>query len=302
MSTMLRIAKARWFALLAIVAGLALPGSWLLIRNSEMSPAGMSSQTPVARASHKAYATPAPAAAIAQTETLEALAARDPIAFLDMAVQRYDRSVRDYTCTFSKQESINGRLGANQVIKTMFRESPFSVRMEWIKNQDKCARVLYVADQWIKDGEQMALVEPGPIARLLVPYVMRPIRGHDARKSSRKMIDQFGARNSLLMTLQYCKLAKEQNVLRLEYKGVREVDGSETLLFERHLPYTTEGGTWPDRVLEVYMDKQLLLPVLCVAYADDAKQKLLGRYQLSDIKLNVNLPDSVFTKEGMGLR
>ena len=233
---------------------------------------------------------------------LEALAAADPIGFFEMALDRYDRSIRDYTCTFSKQELVGNRLTEEQVISAMFCEKPFSVRFEWVKNEDKCSRVLYVADRWVKDDQQLAVVEPGAIARLFVPYVMRPIHGRDAQKSSRRTIDQFGFRNSLALILKYCKLAREQGVLEsFAYVGNDRVEGRDTLVFERRLPYTGEQGFWPDRLLIAHIDRETLLPILCVAYADDARQVLLGRYMMTDVKLNPNLPDSVFTMQGMGL-
>lgn len=234
-------------------------------------------------------------------ETLEAMAARDPLGFFQMALGRYDRTVRDYTCTFTKQELVSGKLTDEQVMNAMFREKPFSVRLEWKKNADKCSRVLYVADQWIEKGQQMAVVEPaGSIAQLFVSYVMRPINGDEARKSSRRTLDQFGLRNSLELTLKYARLSQEKNVLNFSFKGTGEVDGRQTLTFERRLPYVDDKGLWPDRVLEVQIDRELLVPLLCTAYADDAKKVLLGRYKTSAIKLNTNLPDSTFTKEGMG--
>jgi hypothetical protein len=237
---------------------------------------------------------------LGQGEGLEAFAARDPIGFFEFALDRYDRSVRDYTCVFTKQESIGGKLSNEQVMKAMFCEKPFSVRLEWVKNPDKCERVLYVADRWVDQGRQMAVVEPGPIARLFVKYVMRPIHGKDAKKSSRRTIDQFGLRNSLALVLKYCRMAQQQNMLKFEHVGAGQVNGRETLVFERRLPYTTEDGIWPDRVLVVHIDKELLLPTLCVAYADEKKQELLGKYMMTDVKLNPSLPDSVFTKTGMG--
>jgi len=243
----------------------------------------------------------APPKPIGQGESLEDQAARDPLAFLQMALDRYDRGVRDYTCTFSKQERLGGQLTPDQLIAVSFRERPFSVRMEWRKNPDRVSRVLYVADKWTENGQRMALVEPaGSIAQLFVSYVIRPIHGEEARKNSRKSIDQFGLRNTLALTLKFARLSQEKHALDFSYKGVSKVDGRPTLVFERRLPYAGEDGLWPDRVQVLHMDRELLLPVLSASYADDERQVLLGRYQCTDIKLNPNLPDSVFTKEGMG--
>lgn len=234
-------------------------------------------------------------------ESIEERAVRDPIQFFEDAIAHYDRTVRDYTCTFTKQERINGRLGTEQVTNAMFREKPFSVRMEWVKNADKCDRVLYVADRWIENNQQMAVVEPGAVARLFVSYVMRPIHGKDAMKSSRRTIDQFGLRNALVLAAKYAKLSKDQGILDFKYKGKGEVEGRETLVFERRLPYTGDGCEWPDRTLIIHLDKEMLIPTLCLCYADEQQQVLLGKYMTTDIRLNPSLPDSVFTKEGMGL-
>ncbi len=289
--------RVRTFVGFVLAAGLLTQGyrSWAARVDD-----GFRSAEPTKHSRSAAFAAPSPVEPSIKL-SIEEMAGADPVGFFEMALDRYDRGVRDYTCTFSKRELVHGRMTQRQVIEVHFRENPFSVRMKWIENADKCSRVLYVADKWIKNGLQYAIVEPGAIAKLFVPYVMRPIHGEDARKSSRRTIDQFGLRNSLALTLKYCKLASQQNILDFRYTGTGEVDGRSTLVFERHLPYTGEDSAWPDRALVVHMDKELLLPVLCTAYADDAKTKLLGEYKIGDIKLNQNLPDSTFSKEGMGL-
>ncbi len=297
-----QISKRRVVILIGVLlaAGLLTQGYRGLVDESEDRGPSPDAVLPKVHPS-RAFATPAPPLPPAAEESLEAFAARDPVAFLEMLLARYDRSVRDYTCTFTKQEIIGGRLSAVQKIEAMFRESPFSVRLTWVENADKCSRALYVADRWIKDGEPMAVIAPGAIARLIVPYVMRPIHGPDARKSSRRTMDLFGLRNSLVLTLKFVKLAREQGLEVLEFTGPGELEGRATLTFERHLPYTGDETVWPDRVLDVHIDRELLVPVLCRAYADDDRKVLLGHYQMSNIKLNVSLPDSAFTKEGMGL-
>lgn len=288
-----------------IVVGLALLLGFFSQVQHALSERGVeASPTPAA-----APAKPDPAQALASPvrstlahlPTIEDQASHDPYVFLQESLQDYDRRVRDYTCTFTKTEYLAGELSDEQVMRAMFREKPFSVRLEWLKNADKANRVLYVADKWMEDGNQMAVVEPGAIARFFVSYVMRPIHGADAQKASRRTIDQFGMRNSLALTLKFATLAKAQNKLRLEYVGKGKVDNRDTLVFERRLPYTGEDCGWPDRTLVVNLDREYRLPTLCESYADDEKKNLLGRYMISNVKLNANLPDSVFTKEGMGL-
>jgi len=284
-----------------LACGLMVQWHRALIARSVAEPIAAVAFSPQKPGPHEAFATPTPSHLLAQTESLEAQASRDPMAFFEMMIDRFDKSVRDYTCTFSKKELVGKRMTETQVMEVMCRQSPFSVRLKWVKNADKCQRVLYVDDRWVKNNQEMAVVEPGVIAKLFVPYVMRPIHGKDAKKSSRRTIDQFGFRNSLALTLKYCKLAEQKNILDFNYIGTENLAGRETLVFERHLPYTGENSEWPDRVLVVHIDKELLLPTLCVAYSDDAKQQLLGEYKMSDVKLNPSLPESAFTKKGMGL-
>jgi hypothetical protein len=286
------------FVAVILLGGLFVHLQESLTRRTQPSPASADVRVlPSANVAYAAMVEPT----VRPGELLEDRAARDPIQFFDDAIERYDRTVRDYTCVFTKQERIGDKLGLEQVTNIMFREKPFSVRMEWTKNADKCDRVLYVADRWVENNQQMALVEPGALARLFVSYVMRPIHGPDAVKSSRRTIDQFGLRNAMMLTAKFAKLSKGQGVLDFRFKGPGEVDGRPTLVFERHLPYTSDGGKWPDSLLVIHIDKEMLVPTLCLCYADEGQQILLGKYMTTNIRLNANLPDSVFTKEGMGL-
>lgn len=221
---------------------------------------------------------------------------RDPLAFLRECLARYDRSVRDYECTFTKRELVGGALSAEQVTHVQFRQHPYSVDMTWVKNADKAHRALYVEGKWTgTNGERLAVVEPaGAIARLLVDTVKRPIDGPDARKAARRRIDEFGFRNTLQLILKYCDIAGPRGELGLKFVGESAVAGRPTYVIERHLPYTDEGGPYPDRVLVVHIDKEYLLPTSCTSYADDARTQLLGQYVLTDLRFNAGLTDADF--------
>lgn len=291
-----------------VVFGLILLAGFLIQADRALQTRPSEESSPVAvRGPARPVATEAIAApsrnADLTIETLEERAGRDPVGFLEWCLERHDRSVRDYTCVFTKQERVGRRLTEVQVINAMFREKPFSVRLDWVENADKCDQVLYVEDRWYDGDARMAVVVPGRIARLFVPYVMRQIDGPDARKTSRRTIDHFGLRNSMLLILKYCHEAREKNIAdyTFTYMGNGQVDGRDTLVFERFLPYNGQDSTWPDRILIVHIDRELLVPVLCKSYADDEREQLLGSYLLTDIRINVNLPDETFTMKGLGL-
>lgn len=224
----------------------------------------------------------------------------DPIAFFRGAIERYDRSVHDYVCTFSKQELVGGELTTEQITQVKFREKPFSVNMLWVKNADKAQRAIYVQGKWTgKNGEKLAVVEPaGAIARLLVDDVTRPIDGPDAKKAGRRQIDQFGFANSLRLILKYCDLGMQRKEGSVKYVGEGTIAGRPTYVVERRLPYTDDNGMYPDRLLVVHVDKEYLVPTSCTSYADEAGTKLLGRYVVTDIRFNVGLTDRDFARKG----
>src|SRR5579871_2750139 len=49
-------------------------------------------------------------------EEMERLAKRDPIAFLEACIRRYDREVKGYTAILKKQERIDGKLERSEII------------------------------------------------------------------------------------------------------------------------------------------------------------------------------------------
>jgi hypothetical protein len=229
-----------------------------------------------------------------------ATARSDSVGVFRAALERYARDVHDYTCTFEKQELVGGALTADQVAQVKFREEPFSVDMRWIKNADKARRALYVEGWWTNArAEKLAVVEPaGWMARLLVDDVLRPIDGPEAQRAARRRIDQFGFANSLRLILKCGDLSAERGELDVRYLGEGTLGTRPTYVFERRLPYTGERGRYPDRLLVIHLDQEYLLPTCCIACADEAGTKLLGRYVITDVKFNVGLTDSDFARKG----
>ncbi len=245
-----------------------------------------------------AYASIKPQTPVA--DPFEAMVKTDPLAFFRGALERYERSVHDYVCTFEKQEMVGGRLQTEQVTQVRFREKPFSVNMLWTRNADKARRVIYVDGKWTDNkGQRLAIVEPeGVIARALVDYVMRPIDGSDAKKAARRQIDQFGFANSMRLIIKYSEMAAQRKELAFRFVGEGTSGNRPTWVLERTLPYTDDAGVYPDRVLVVHVDKEWFVPVCCISYADDARTKLLGKYVTRDVRFNVGLTDADFTRPG----
>ena len=225
----------------------------------------------------------------------ESLAAADPLLFLKRCRDRYRATIRDYRCRFHKKERLAGGITAEQEMVVLFRESPFSVDMRWIRNAGRANRVNYVAGRWVDDGKELALIHPSGIWGLLVPGgVKRDIHGPEAKAAARRAIDQFGFKNTFDLVIKYCERAAGDPRYDLRYTGIGTIGGRPTYVFKRWLPYTAPDDPYPDRLLEIQVDRQLLLVTACFAYSDDEGKALLGSYITTDVELNVGLSDEDF--------
>jgi NAD-specific glutamate dehydrogenase len=222
-----------------------------------------------------------------------ALAQANPQEFLKKSLQKYNSSVRDYTCVFIKQEFLKGELSKEQKMQVKFREAPFAVFMQWIENPSMVDRVLYVKGF----NDNQAMIKPAGILGWFVrSHVNRPVDTPDAAKMSRRRLDQFGFGNALKMITDVNDQAKKAGELKFSYIGTGKVNGRDTYVFERFLP---EKSCYPDQHLVVYIDQEWLIPLATFCY--DAREQLLGKYIYEDVKLNVGLAIKEFTAEKNGL-
>ncbi|MFO0972604.1 MAG: DUF1571 domain-containing protein [Phycisphaerae bacterium] len=232
---------------------------------------------------------------------------RDPLAALEQARADHLRDVRDYNCTFVKQELLPGGMSAEQVIAVNFRQEPYSVVMHWLKNPGKAERVIYVKGRWTDAGQsdpalrEQAMCQPGAIARLIVKSLKQPIRGSLAQQSSRRCIDEFGFARGLDLLITYCRMARDRGELDLRYVGTSEIDGRPTWVVERRLPYAGPEGRYPDRIAVVHIDQQWRVPVSVHCFADDARTLLLGRYDYADVVMGVGHGENVFDPKSYGM-
>jgi len=245
----------------------------------------------------------------ARVDTFEHLVHHDPLAALIQARANHVHAVRDYTCTFVKQEMLESGMSKEQEINVKFRQAPYSVMMHWVRNPGMAERVIYVKDRWIDqdadnaDEREQAVCQPGPILAKIIKSIKQPIHGDRAKDASRRYIDEFGFARSLDLLIQYCELAKTRKELSLTFKGDSYFDGRPTWVIRRQLPYTGEGGTYPDLTAEVHIDKEYRIPVAVYCYSDEAMapEKLLGKYEYRNIKLNADLTEKDFEPATYGM-
>ena len=225
------------------------------------------------------------------------LAGPAPMALAQLALERYERDVRDYRCVLIKQERVGGKLGPVQEIAVRFRDEPYSVYMTWLKNVGGSKRALFIdtPDYVDSKGRKFAEVEPaGAIIRLFVKKAKIPIHGKRARNASRRFIDEFGFKSTLGLLLRLNDMARKNGVLDLRYGGESEIDGRPTRFIVRYLPYTGPNGTYPDAKMVAHFDQETMMPVAVYSYADRAGTVLLGSYLFTQVELNPGLTDQDF--------
>jgi hypothetical protein len=105
------------------------------------------------------------------------------------SLENIDRNIRDYSCTFVKQERIDGELGEPQHIFMRIRHEPFSVYMSFLK-PFQGREVLWVAGQ---NNNEMVVREAG-LKRMLGKMNLDP-QGAVAMRGQKYPITRVGIRN-----------------------------------------------------------------------------------------------------------
>jgi hypothetical protein len=232
-------------------------------------------------------------------ETLEKILETDPVRFLSMSLERYEKTIRGYKHVLEKHERIQGKLSRPEKVEARFREQPFSVYMEWIEGAGLASKVLYIAgeNENKSTGKQMMLARGwGPLKFLGIQT--REVDGTDAKKSGRFTIAQFGFKHSTERSLASMKRAQERGTLHVKYEGlvpVERLGGQKCYKFVRtpYDPYEEDDLN----ELTLFYDTEHWLQVGAVL--KDAKGQLLGEYFFTDIQINPEFDAKQFTREAL---
>lgn len=249
------------------------------------------------------------AASRAPTDPFEKMLRENPLAALIQMRAQHVQQVKDYTCTLVKQELLPSGLSAEQELEVLFRQEPYSVVVRWVRNAGLANRVIYVKGRLVNQNadkpeeRELALCQPGALGAVFLKSIKMAIHGSMAKETARRAIDEFGFSRSLDLLIKYGEMAKSRGELDLEYQGEARFDNRPVWVLRRHLPYSGEGGLYPDRLAEIYIDKEYRVPVAVYCYSDTEHQpsNLLGKYEFRNIKFNVNLAESVFAPETYGM-
>jgi hypothetical protein len=244
-----------------------------------------------------------------KADPFERLIREDPLAALIQARERHVQAVSDYRCTLVKQELLPSGMSPEQELDVMHRLEPYSVVITYTRNASLVNRVVYVKGRWTDpdaddpNERELAVAQPGAVAQLLIKSLKTPIHGPMSKEAARRAVDEFGFKRTLDLLIKYCETAKSRGELGLKYCGETHFDGRPVWVIRRSLPYTGEGGIYPDRTAEMYIDKEYHVPIAVYCYSDDQRnpQALLGKYEYRDIRFDVGLVDSDFDPATYGM-
>ncbi len=223
---------------------------------------------------------------------LERLARTDHIALLRQALENYRNCYRDYTCTFTKHERINGQFRKEQEIEVKFLDNPFSVAMRWTKNAPVGDRVLYVEG---KHNGQM-LVQPKGLLGALVGTVSRDTDGPDAMANTRKPVTLFGFKRLMESLLKVNELASSRGEGKFTFEGYR-TKAQKVMVLKRILPPKKD---YPAKTTIWYLDVDHLVPI--GLEASDWDDQKTCRYSYSNVKFNVGLTEDDFMPKANGMK
>ncbi len=227
-----------------------------------------------------------------QRRQIEHLARTDHIALLKQALRHYQANYRDYTCTFVKQERINGVLKPQQEMAVKFLENPFSVAMRWTKNAPTAQCVLYVEGKY----NGMMLVKPKGFLSSLVGIVRRVPDSRDVMANTLKPITAFGFKKTIENLLKTYELAASRHEGTNSFVGYAIIDGRKVLVLRRSLPPRKD---YPARTTTWYLDADYLVPV--GVEATDWNNNLIYSYFYKNIRFNVGLTQKDFTPQANGM-
>jgi hypothetical protein len=212
----------------------------------------------------------------------------DVIAFLEFCLKHYDKTVKDYSLIFRKEERIAGKVEGLELVEVCYRAQPYSVFMGWHQGARDLDCSLYVEGE-NKNSEGKSLAR-GRSKKWKIPGSEDPERGNYALKTSRYAINTFGVRQTLVRVLKTWQAARAAGTLHAQYLGTHKLPaelGNRTCYKFHRTQFADVDNDAFDRAvvvdLIVYIDCETLLLAGTLVTGNEG---LLGSYFFTDIKLN----------------
>ena len=233
-----------------------------------------------------------PAKAAADPAAPDVVRAADPFgAMLSEAKTAYSK-VRDYGCTFTRQERINGALSAEQVAEMKVRATPHAVHVKFAKPDGVAGMELCYAANL-----RLGKLRYRPAgAKGINGFTSTTLDDPKVLAENRHPVNELGIGGVIDLLTSIAGREKVLNNPVEVFTGDYQFAGKTTVRYEL-FTRRPHAHRYAYRML-VYVDKESKLPVRFEAY-DQPKPglsvgDLLEAYSFSDLKLNVGLGDSAF--------
>lgn len=210
-----------------------------------------------------------------------------------------------YTCTFTKQERIEGELSEVETIDLRLRHEPFSVFMHWQTGQVD-QEALYVEGMY----DDKLIVQPGGIrGRFVRKSLELDPEGPLAMNASRHPIYQAGILELARITLEYHRRYLERgNGYRCEMRDDETLAGRPCYLFlvEHESPEISPLY----RKSFIMIDQELFIPVCVKNFGwpageidgDVDEETLIEFYTYTNINTQQQMADAEFSRDNEGYR
>jgi len=209
--------------------------------------------------------------------------------------------VRDYTCTLVKQERVQGNLTPQHIILMKFRQSPFSVNMQWLSPRDTAGQE--VSFIYGRNGNQMR-VQFARGLKKLVKFVNVDPFDRRVMERSRHHIYEAGIGNLIEQTVKNMEMEKRLNKTQVsiaEYSyNDRPCWRVESTRTERMLKADNQDMFYSYRTV-LFLDKERKLPLRTENYdwpvqGGPPGGDLLEVFSFVDLRVNVGLTDADFAR------
>jgi hypothetical protein len=201
---------------------------------------------------------------------------------LKASVEEMDRNLRDYSCTFIKQERIDGELGEPQHIYMKIRHEPFSVYMSFLKPFTG-REVLWVDGQ---NNGDMVVREAG-FKRMLGKMNLDP-QGAVAMRGQKYPITRVGIRNLTAELLRQFESDARYQECEVSQKANVKIGSRVTTMVQVTHPFARQN--FRAHVARLFFDNEFRFPIHYDAYGWPQQQggqpPLEERFTYSNLKIN----------------
>jgi len=178
------------------------------------------------------------------------------IRIAEQSLQQMDQNVRDYSCTFVKQERIDGQLCDQQQMFLKLLHQPFSVYLLFLQPADLAGReVAFVQGQ---NNNELVVLEAGWKRRMLGKMHLDP-QGMVAMRGQKHPITKIGIRNLTAELIQTAQAETQFGECDVTVHNNQNINGRPTTLVQIVHPVPRQN--FRAHITRVFFDNELKVPI-----------------------------------------